>query len=593
MAISWKPTQVINTPLSEKVIQQFNIRREILSKRNSITDQELKFLHSNTGWIKVSSGVDELINKDSDKDPQVNKLAKENILFGGVYNADTGIKAGILSDNSSYGFSEQYGYRPMAGITSFTIANLDTFGAVRKATIDFSVNSLEDLTKFEKLYLRPGFTAMLEFGHSITVKSPEENGPYYFENTGEYFDDFFDNIEGNGKDIEKKQDESEEDFKNRKIQYKNNSRLKKIELEIQRLREESGHNYDAMFGRISNFQWTYNVDTTYDCSFDVMGYGSVIESLSALSSENIADNDEENPSDAKTTVGKFNLILDLGVESDPFIAPREEAESTDETTDTEEQPEERNPTIAAVIHYACKEGEEEIKYSNEEDSDFAAAKFDTFANLQVGQVFEFIKGSDDPRFRKATTKAQREKLSGDTRWKVDEPTSRNKINTASGRNFIVVEVTKDGVTHRGFIVTTLMANIFKNEVLGDVGNNQPSTNPNFPFVPETIPYDKKLIRKVLSSTIKIAPDRQEFLNGKYVAPVSPPDLSKYTEKQVPVVEGFLARGYKPYNGPALLDKTPEENRDQGLATFTKSASLGRTSVVRVLSDGRSTDYTVI
>ena len=55
MAISWKETQVINTPLSQEVIQQLGIRREILSKENSITDQELKFLHSNTGWIKVSS----------------------------------------------------------------------------------------------------------------------------------------------------------------------------------------------------------------------------------------------------------------------------------------------------------------------------------------------------------------------------------------------------------------------------------------------------------------------------------------------------------------------------------------------------------
>ena len=81
MAISWKETQVINTPLSQEVIQQLDIRREILSKENSITEQELKFLHSNTGWIKVSSGVDEIQTEGTPKDPLVNKLAKENILF--------------------------------------------------------------------------------------------------------------------------------------------------------------------------------------------------------------------------------------------------------------------------------------------------------------------------------------------------------------------------------------------------------------------------------------------------------------------------------------------------------------------------------
>ena len=84
MAISWKETQVINTPLSQEVIQQLDIRREILSKENSITEQELKFLHSNTGWIKVSSGVDEIQTEGIPKDPSVNKLAKENNLFKSV-----------------------------------------------------------------------------------------------------------------------------------------------------------------------------------------------------------------------------------------------------------------------------------------------------------------------------------------------------------------------------------------------------------------------------------------------------------------------------------------------------------------------------
>ena len=67
-----------------------------------------------------------------------------------------------------------------------------------------------------------------------------------------------------------------------------------------------------------------------------------------------------------------------------------------------------------------------------------------------------------------------------------------------------------------------MANIFRGEILGFAGNNQPTTDPNFPFVPETIPYDKKLIRKVNSSTITISPDRQKYLNSKYIAPVAPP-----------------------------------------------------------------------
>jgi hypothetical protein len=598
MSISWKPTQTINTPLSKEVIQQFNTRREILSKTNSITDEELKFLHSNTGWVKVSSGVDELIKKDSNEQPSVNSLAKQNILLGGTFDSGSGIKQGILSDNSSYSFSEQYGYRPMAGITSFSIVNLDSTGAVRKATIDFSVNSLEDLTKFEKLYLRPGFTAFVEFGHSISLKIPYENGPYYFENIVEYFDDFFDNIEGTSKDIEKKQDESEVDFKNRQIQYNSNSRLKKIELEIQKLKKNSGYNYDAMLGRISNFKWSYNVDTTYDCSFDIMGYGSVIESLSALSSENIGDN-EDDKSDAKTSIGnKFDAILSLGVESDPFVSPDEGADETkaDDISDTgEPQAVERNPIIAAVTHYACKEGDEEVVFSNEKDSDFRSQNLDGQNFLQVGQVFEFVKGEEDPRFIKATTVEQRKVLS-DWRGGKDK-----RLTSNDSKKFIVVNVIKDGVIKRGFIATTIMANIFRNEILGFVGNNQPTKDVFFPFIHEDIPQDGTI--KKVGSLITIAADRQKHLNDTYgnpkAAPVveeTSPDLSKLTEKQVPVVEGLLARGYKLGIGTVLIDRkygtgnNEREDSDKGLVVLTKPGTLGRTDVTKVLSDGRSSDY---
>ena len=426
MAISWKETQVINTPLSQEVIQQLDIRREILSKENSITEQELKFLHSNTGWIKVSSGVDEIQTEGTPKDPLVNKLAKENILFGGVYSTELGIKNGIFSENSSYSFSEQYGYRPMAGITSFSITNLDSFGAVRKATIDFSVNSLEDLSKFERLYLRPGFTVMLEFGHTILAKSPEKNGPYYIDTNVDYYDNFFDNIEGTKLEITQKQDESTEEFEDRKIQNRNNSRLKKVEVEIKRLRKDSGYNYDAMFGRISNFQWSYNTDTTYDCSFDVMGYGSVIESLSALSSENIAGSEDDN-SDGQTPIGnKFAKLLDFGIEADPFIIVKEGTDDIENPNETKVDPNitpERNPKIAAVIHYACEDGEISAIYSDTEDPPIKVDDSEILNYLGEGDVFEFVDGTSDPRYKKSLK-------SGYTLGKTDDA------------NFIVVKVYK-------------------------------------------------------------------------------------------------------------------------------------------------------
>ena len=520
MAISWKETQVINTPLSQEVIQQLGIRREILSKENSITDQELKFLHSNTGWIKVSSGVDEILKEDGKINPEVNKTAKENILFGGVFSSDSGIKNGILSENSSYSFSEQYGYRPMAGITSFSITNLDTYGAVRKATIDFSVNSLEDLSKFERLYLRPGFTAMLEFGHTILAKVPYANGPYYIDTNIDYYDNFFDNIEGNNLEIKQKQDESTEEFEDRKVQNRNNSRLKKVELEIKKLRKNSGYNYDAMFGRISNFQWTYNTDTTYDCSFDVMGYGSVIESLSALSSENIAGG-ESDPSDGKTTIGnKFAKLLDFGIESDPFIiVPEVTDEITDENpNDTKTDPNikpERNAKIAAVIHYACEDGEISPVYSDIEDSEIKLEELDEINNLQEGDVFEFVGGKLDPRYDKALKEGY-------------------KFGDTEAANFIVVKIYKGEEEVIGYIRTQF--GIETREGLRD----QPTQyGARYTFVPRRIKRDQgKTIRYL--KRVGITPDSQKYLNETYSEFVQLTEKQKIEEKTTAVEEAPAA-----------------------------------------------------
>ena len=509
MAISWKETQVINTPLSQEVIQQLDIRREILSKENSITEQELKFLHSNTGWIKVSSGVDEIQTEGTPKDPLVNKLAKENILFGGVYSTELGIKNGIFSENSSYSFSEQYGYRPMAGITSFSITNLDSFGAVRKATIDFSVNSLEDLSKFERLYLRPGFTVMLEFGHTILAKSPEENGPYYIDTNVDYYDNFFDNIEGTKLEITQKQDESTEEFEDRKIQNRNNSRLKKVEVEIKRLRKDSGYNYDAMFGRISNFQWSYNTDTTYDCSFDVMGYGSVIESLSALSSENIAGSEDDN-SDGQTPIGnKFAKLLDFGIEADPFVIVKEGTDDIENPNETKVDPNitpERNAKIAAVIHYACEDGEISAIYSDTEDPPIKVADSDIVNYLGEGDVFEFVDGTSDPRYKKSLK-------SGYTLGKTDDA------------NFIVVKVYKGEESVTGYIRTQFLS-IQTDEVIRD----QPGQyDKRFTFVPEKIDIDNgKTIRYL--KRIAILPESQEYLNETYSELVTITENQKTEEK---------------------------------------------------------------
>ena len=58
----------------------------------------------------------------------------------------------------------------MAGITGFQSEILGTYGTYQRVAVDFQVNSLDELTELESLYLRPGMNVLVEWGHSIYKK---------------------------------------------------------------------------------------------------------------------------------------------------------------------------------------------------------------------------------------------------------------------------------------------------------------------------------------------------------------------------------------------------------------------------------------
>lgn len=295
-----------------------------------------------------------------------------------------------------------------------------------------------------------------------------------------------------------------------------------------------------MFGRISNFQWSYNTDTTYDCSFDVMGYGSVIESLSALSSENIAGS-ESDSSDGKTTIGnKFAKLLDFGIESDPFIIVPEETDGVPEENpnDTKTDPNikpERNAKIAAVIHYACEDGEISPVYSDIEDSIIKKKYLDDLNNLQEGDVFEFVGGRGDPRYNKTLKFVKR--------------SAYDPFETA---NFIVVKVFKGDEFVLGYTRTQFSGET--REVLRD----QPSQNTRlFKFVPERIKRDEGKTIKYLKR-IGITPDSQKFLNETYS------EFVPLTEKQK--VNNATTASVSPITGNTITTDTSTDTPGQNVET---------------------------
>ena len=146
---------LIGAPFDQEVQDQLKVRSQKRASQN-LTDKDLAVQHGSTGWARISSGV--II----DNDPTA---AKNNVLQGGILNK---IQRGFdkTGNNSSYTRDSALGFRPIPGVESIEIVTQNDQGTIRKTDVAFKVNSLEQLEVFEKLYLRPGYTLLLEYGHS-------------------------------------------------------------------------------------------------------------------------------------------------------------------------------------------------------------------------------------------------------------------------------------------------------------------------------------------------------------------------------------------------------------------------------------------
>ena len=205
-------------------------------------------------------------------------LAKKSILFGGLGELRGGSitkRSGINTSNdlwdntSAYGLGgSQFGKQPMPGITSATIDCINR-GSIRSASITIKAYNTFQFQLLELLYLRLGFTMMLEWGHSKYMDGGVLNtvGSTLIEDM--FFDD------------------------------KGYSQLEVLET-IEEYRQKYAGNYDGFFGRVTNFSWDFNPDGTYNINLKLVTLGDIIESLQIniptqiLSFSNNTDGDSVN-----------------------------------------------------------------------------------------------------------------------------------------------------------------------------------------------------------------------------------------------------------------------------------------------------------
>ena len=233
------PTQASAVdPLVQRAIE---IRTEALANRAKGVGSNLSevnyYYNSKTPWIRMTSSA----NVDGSS-----ALAQKYIL--GTLVDDDG-KSPLTP--SGMEVSSTLGLRPRPHITSMSCFHHGRYGALRDITVEFECFSRDQLDDLEKLFMRPGVSVLVEWGHSLYLKEVGNNlevrpmGPKY----GGMFD---------GK----------------------SKTLLKLNEDLHLLRSKYGYDYDAGFGIIKNFEWTFTgAGPSYKCKVVLSSPGEALGSL--------------------------------------------------------------------------------------------------------------------------------------------------------------------------------------------------------------------------------------------------------------------------------------------------------------------------
>jgi hypothetical protein len=277
------PPKILGLPLDPYVNDQINKRQTRLSSFDKTVQDNLVF-NARSSWVKLASSVDlksqvsidgnqintDRVTKSANiigiSEPEIagSNLAKKAVLFGGVLQYDAaGNEKDVLGGfgyglNNAYGFLSKnndvnYGFKPMPGVTDVRVSYKNN-GTLKQAQIKITAHTLPQFQAIELLYLRIGYTMLLEWGHTDYFDNDDsDNGSSYTGIISTLTDDFLIGT------------------------YNNNH--PKLLADIEKTKQKRSGNYDALYGKVSNFSWTLNNDLGYDITVDLISLGDIIDSL--------------------------------------------------------------------------------------------------------------------------------------------------------------------------------------------------------------------------------------------------------------------------------------------------------------------------
>jgi len=300
MPLDNKISNVLGAALPNWLKDQLKLRSDYNTQENR-DDSNILYLANKTAWIRVVSSVN--INGERDKvstdmdyfkntlgisdinNPE--DLAKKYVLFGGtsqyLHPRKDRLRSGLGYDGA-YGMLgdqeiQNYGYRPMPGISDARIETQGRLGSIKMATINFKVWDKMQLDVIDALYFKLGYTMLIEWGHTVYVKS-------------------------NSTTIEKEFGYTELDAID---PFQQGITKEQINLKIgQNVRKTAG-NYDGMLGMVTQFNFSLNQEGGYDCFIKVISLGIIGDSLKINNPSKLPDVVRDQVKQYLEVVAKANL----------------------------------------------------------------------------------------------------------------------------------------------------------------------------------------------------------------------------------------------------------------------------------------------
>lgn len=269
--------RLVGSPIRKVVADSIALRQKVMNEEavNGSAynpDTKLKYVSSRMPWVKLSSSVNLSGAKARYFEqltgaPAAGSALAERFVLNNYANDAYFQTQGL----QGYSNSLNLGIRPEPGINSVNVKHFNRFGSLRSATINFVCWTLEQLEIMDVLYMRPGFTALLEFGHSV-----------YLDKSG--------NVQNTKGGI---------DF------FATGNSSAAIHTAIEKQREENNYHYDAIYGFIKNFKWNFRPDGGYDCVAEIVSIGEIVESVKATFATSGFSVDSNNATvKSSTAVGK-------------------------------------------------------------------------------------------------------------------------------------------------------------------------------------------------------------------------------------------------------------------------------------------------